>query len=116
MWSLSVITAPPEPLVRGAVGRPRRDARSCRRSREDRDPPDLHTAIPCLRRPYLSARLPLWKRAARDDHARHDHARAQAAILATRFEVDSSTGGFTELTLDPAEGHGKTRVGGDRDG
>src|SRR4051812_27832678 len=29
---------------------------------------------------------------------------------------DVSAGGFTELTLDPAEGRGKTRVGGDRDG
>src|SRR5947209_4751456 len=30
--------------------------------------------------------------------------------------TDSHEEGFTELTLDPAEGHGKTRVGGDRDG
>src|SRR4051794_24486097 len=32
------------------------------------------------------------------------------------MKASFSGGGFTELTLDPAEWHGKTRVGGDRDG
>src|SRR3954454_19614836 len=43
--------------------------------------------------------------------------RVSARLLALANALDGmSRGGFTELTLDPAEGRGKTRVGGDRDG
>src|SRR4051794_28819820 len=85
--NLPAVLAPPARVARASTPAPGAAARAAAPTR-----PGLAPTLP----------LPSCSAPPAEPNAR------TAAVLAS--------GGFTELTLDPAEGRGKTRVGGDRDG